>query len=142
MSDARRQRAERSREAIVARVVREQEALHPSPVYGARARRRLRNYLLAIFPLGMLLGWGSGWLIGWGTLERLGFGVGLVLALGYVGFVLLAERDDGRIQTSVRRLVSHGDAERPPGAGGDGGPTPGITPAAGPPSPPPPPARP
>jgi hypothetical protein len=95
----------RSREAIVERVTREQEALHPSPVYSARSRRRLRNYLIAIGPVGMVLGWLSGWAVGWDTLERLGFGVGLVLTLGYVGFVLLAERDDGRIQDDVRRLV-------------------------------------
>jgi hypothetical protein len=110
VSEARPPRDERSREAIVARVTREQEALHPSPVYTARSRRRLRNYLIAIGPVGMVLGWVSGWLFGWDVLERLGFGVGLVLALGYIGFVLLAERDDGRIQSDVRRLVG----ERPP----------------------------
>lgn len=104
---------DRSRDAIVARVTREQEALHPSPVYGARSRRRLRNYLIAIGPAGMLLGWVSGWAFGWDVLERLGFGVGLVLTLGYIGFVLLAERDDGRIQDDVRRLVtSRGPDER------------------------------
>lgn len=106
----------RSREAIIERVTREQEALHPSPVYSARSRRRLRNYLIGIGPAGMVLGWLSGWAFGWDTLERLGFGVGLVLTLGYVGFVLLAERDDGRIQDDVRRLVV------PPHRPGDEGP--------------------
>ena len=43
---------------------------------------------------------------GWTTLERLGAGVGLILALAYFGYVLVTERDDGRIQADVSRLVA------------------------------------
>jgi hypothetical protein len=97
-----------SREELIARVVREQEALHPTPVYGARSRRRLRAYLVAIWPAGIALGWLAGLALGWSLLEWLGFGVGLVLALAYIGYVLLAERDDGRIQREVSRLRRDG----------------------------------
>ncbi len=94
-----------TRDEIVARVVREQEELHPSPVYGARAMRRLRIYLVAIFPIGLALGWLSGVAFGWNVAEWGGFAVGLWLALGYIGYVLLAERDDGRIAADVRRVM-------------------------------------
>lgn len=98
-----------SRDEIVARVAREQRALNPAPHYGARARRRLRNYLIAILPLGMLLGLLGGPLFGWDLLEQLGAGVGLVVGLAYFGYVIVTERDDGRIQDEVRRLVSDRD---------------------------------
>ena len=39
-----------SREEIVARVSREQEFLHPTPVYPRRSRARLRAYLIVIVP--------------------------------------------------------------------------------------------
>ena len=41
-------RGAESREQIVARITREQEALHPAPVYSAQSRRRLRRYLVEI----------------------------------------------------------------------------------------------
>ncbi len=105
-----RSRRGESREEIVARVVREQQALNPAPVYSARSRRRLRRYLVAIPPLGMALGWLGGMAFGWSLLERLGAGVGLILALAYFGYVLVTERDDGRIQGEVRRLIAGLDA--------------------------------
>jgi hypothetical protein len=97
-------RRRESREEIVARVQREQEALHPAPVYNQRARRRLRTYLIIIWPLGMLMGLVTMWALGWHWIEGIGLGASLGLVLGYVGFVLLAERDDGRIQKGVRGL--------------------------------------
>lgn len=86
-------------------MAREQAALHPAPAYGARSRRRLRVALVAIFPLGLALAWLAGRAFGWDAAEWIGFAVGLWLALGYVGYVLVAERDDGRIQADVRRLM-------------------------------------
>jgi hypothetical protein len=99
-----------SREELVARVVAEQQALHPTPVYSARSKRLLRAYLVAIWPIGIGLGWVAGLGFGWSLMEWLGFGVGLVLALAYIGYVLLAERDDGRIQREVRRLREGADS--------------------------------
>ncbi|MGD9695209.1 MAG: hypothetical protein AB7V42_06060 [Thermoleophilia bacterium] len=98
-------RRRESREEIVARVQAEQERLHPSPVYSARSRRRLRIYLVAIFPVAVVLAWLTGLLFGWNALEIFGFAVGLVMALAYIGYVLLTERDDGRIQKEMRRLA-------------------------------------
>ena len=100
-----------SREEIVERVLREQRALNPAPVYDAQSRRRLRRYLAAISPLGLALGWLGGMTFGWSPLERLGAGVALILALAYFGYVFVTERDDGRIQREVRRLVA--DARGP-----------------------------
>ena len=104
-----------SREEIVARVLREQGALNPAPTYSAQSRRRLRRYLVAIAPLGLALGWVGGMVFGWNLLEWLGAGVGLILALAYFGYVFVTERDDGRIQGAVRRLVEDLDrSEVPP----------------------------
>lgn len=105
-----------SRDEIIARVMREQERIDPAPVYGRRARRRLRIYLVAIFPAGLALGWVAGVVVGWSAIERLGFGVGLILTLAYLGYVLLAERDDGRIHRNVRRLMADAapEGDEPP----------------------------
>ncbi|MGD9571096.1 MAG: hypothetical protein AB7V62_04330 [Thermoleophilia bacterium] len=94
-----------TREQLVARVQAEQQDLHPVPVYGTKSMRRLKIYLAAIVPIGVLLGWLSGIVFGWDPLEWFGFAVGLWLALGYIGYVLLAERDDGRIQKDVKALM-------------------------------------
>lgn len=100
-----------TREEIVARVTREQERLHPAPVYGPRSRRRLRAYLIAIFPVAAALAWVAGTVLGWGLPEVAGFAGGLVLALGYIGYVLITERDDGRIHDEVSRVVSEREPE-------------------------------
>jgi hypothetical protein len=104
--------SQETREQIVARVSREQELLHPTPVYSRRSRARLRVYLIVIAPLSLALGWLAGALFGWNGIESAGFGVGLILAFGYLGLVLLTERDDGRIHDQTQRLI---DAR---GAGG------------------------
>ena len=94
-----------TREETVARVVAEQARLDPAPVYTARSKRLLRIYLVAIVPASLLLGWVAGLAFGWSPLEWTGFGVGLILALAYIGYVLITERDDGRIHDNVRRMV-------------------------------------
>ena len=100
-----------SSEELVARVIREQELLHPTPVYTDRSKKRLRVYLVTIVPLSMLLGWIAGMALGWSMIECLGFGVGLILAFAYIGLVLLTERDDGRIHDETQRVVNtHGRA--------------------------------
>ena len=94
-------------------MVAEQERLHPTPVYTERSKRRLRHYLVAIVPVSVLLGWLSSLAFGWSPLEWGGFAAGLVLALAYIGYVVITERDDGRIADSVRRLVdTMGEADR------------------------------
>lgn len=99
-----------TREEIVARVSREQAALHPTPVYGSEARRRVRRYLYAIWPVGIAVGALMMPLMGWTWFEGLGFGVAFAVMLWYLGIVMLTERDDGRIQRGVRQLrESEGD---------------------------------
>ncbi len=44
--------------------------------------------------------------MGWNLVEWLGFGLGLVMAFGYLGLVLLTERDDGRIHAATQRVVA------------------------------------
>jgi hypothetical protein len=94
-----------SSDELVARVIREQELLNPTPVYTARSKRRLRVYLVTIVPLSIVLGWLAGALLGWSAIESLGFGAGLILAFAYIGLVLLTERDDGRIHDETQRVV-------------------------------------
>ena len=98
-------RRRETREETIARVVAEQARLDPAPVYTERSKRRLRVYLVAIVPISFALGWLAGVAFGWSPLEWTGFGVGLILALAYIGYVLITERDDGRIHDNVRRMV-------------------------------------
>lgn len=93
-----------TREELVARVLREQAALHPAPVYDATAKRRVRRFLYASWPVGIAVGLAVMWVVGWTLIEGLGFGVAFAIALWYLGLVLLTERDDGRIQRRVRQL--------------------------------------
>ena len=95
-----------TREETIARVVAEQARLDPAPVYSARSKRRLRVYLAAIVPISIGLGWVAGLAFGWSPLEWTGFGVGLILALAYIGYVLITERDDGRIHAATQRVVA------------------------------------
>ncbi|WP_217913860.1 hypothetical protein [Miltoncostaea marina] len=95
-----------TREEIVARVVREQEALHPVAAYDEAARRRVRRYLYAIWPAGIVVGLVAMWAVGWSWIEGFGFGVAFAVALWYMGIVVLTERDDGRVHRQVRDLVA------------------------------------
>jgi hypothetical protein len=99
----RRARSE-TREELVARVIREQAALHPAPVYSEAAKRRVRRALWAAWPVGLAVGLAVMWAVGWRLIEGIGFGVAFAVALWYLGLVLLTERDDGRIQRGVREL--------------------------------------
>lgn len=96
-------RPRETREEIVARVIREQAALHPAPVY-SEAKRRVRLSLYAAWPVGIVVGLAVMWVVGWRMIEGIGFGVAFAIALWYLGLVLLTERDDGRIQRRVREL--------------------------------------
>lgn len=93
-----------TREEIVARVVREQLALNPTPAYDSRAKRRLRRYLYVIWPVGILVGLIAMWALGWSWTEGIGFGVAFGVALWYLGLLFVTERDDGRIQRQVRQV--------------------------------------
>ncbi len=86
------------------RVIREQAALHPAPVYSEAAKRRVRRSLYAAWPVGILVGLAVMWAVGWRMIEGVGFGVAFAVALWYLGLVLLTERDDGRIQRGVREI--------------------------------------
>lgn len=108
--------SQETREQIVARVSREQELLHPTPVYSRRSRAKLRAYLIVIIPLSFVIGWLAGTLLGWNGIEIFGFGFGLIMAFGYLGLVLLTERDDGRIHDETQRVVGGG---APDGLRGD-----------------------
>jgi hypothetical protein len=99
-----------TREEIIARVTREQADLHPVPVYGSEAKRRVRRYLYAIWPVGVLVGALLMPVMGWTWYEGVGFGIALAVMFWYLGIVMLTERDDGRIQRGVSRLrQSEGD---------------------------------
>ena len=108
-----RRRTRETREELLARVAREQEALHPMPAYSARSKRRLRVYLIAIFPVSFALAAALGLVLDRPPLEWIGYGFGLLLAFFYIGYVLITERDDGLIQRSTRELME-GRAEEPP----------------------------
>lgn len=112
-----RPRPRETREELVARVAAEQAALHPMPVYSERSKRRLRIYLVLIWPNSFVAAALFGAFLGWSPLEWMGFAVGLVLALAYIGYVLITERDDGRIHRSTREVLHRGADGTPPGSG-------------------------
>lgn len=94
-----------TREEILARVQREQERLSPMPEYSARSKRRLRIYLALCVPVSVVVSWVLSLLVGWTPIEWVGFAVGLTLVLAYLGYLFIAERDDGRIDRGTRALV-------------------------------------
>ena len=103
-NDTLRRPPRETREEIVERVIREQAALHPAPLYSEAAKRRVRRSLYAAWPVGILVGLAVMWAVGWRLIEGVGFGVAFAIALWYLGLVLLTERDDGRIQRRVREI--------------------------------------
>lgn len=102
-----------TREQIVARVTREQDRLHPALGYSERSKRRLRAYLVAVVPISFALAWVAGLAFGWSPLEWIGFGAGLILALAYIGYVLITERDDGRVHDEVQRMMARRQPPEP-----------------------------
>ncbi len=99
------ERRNETREELIARVTQEQAGLHPTPVYSAKSKRRLLHFLYAIVPLSFLLGALAGWAFGWHPVEWIGAAVGLILALAYIGYVTLTERDDGRVARETMRMM-------------------------------------
>lgn len=93
-----------TREELIARVAQEQEGLHPTAVYSARSKRRLLHFLVAIVPIGFALGALGGWAFGWSVLEWVGAAFGMILALAYIVYVTLTERDDGHVARETMRM--------------------------------------
>lgn len=93
-----------TREAIIARVTREQDALNPVPVYTARSKRRLRLCLPLCPPVAFVLTWLLSRVTGWTPREWVGFAIGLSIALAYLVYLIVAERDDGRINRATQNV--------------------------------------
>ncbi len=87
-----------SRDEILARVASEQEGLHPNPEYTRTARKRLWVLGSVMVPVSLLIGWAIGAPLGWSPFLWIATGLGISLGVFYVAYVILAERDDGRIQ--------------------------------------------
>lgn len=90
-----------TRDEIVARIAAQQEGLHPSPAYSHVARRRLWVLGITMVPASLLVGWLIGLALDWPVLLWVACGLGISLGVFYVGYVVLAERDDGRIQREL-----------------------------------------
>ena len=93
--------ARETREEIVARVAAEQEGLHPNPEYTRTAKRRVWVLGLIMVPLSLLIGWAIGTPLGWSPFLWIAAGLGISLGVFYIAYVILAERDDGRIQREL-----------------------------------------
>ncbi len=94
-------RQRESREEIVARVAAEQEGLHPNPEYTRTAKRRVWVLGAIMVPVSLLIGWAIGTPLGWPPLLWIAAGAGISLGVFYIAYVILAERDDGRIQREL-----------------------------------------
>ena len=90
-----------SREELLARVTAEQEGLHPSPEYTSTAKKRVWVLGLIMVPVSLLIGWAIGAPLGWSPFLWIATGLGISLGVFYVVYVILAERDDGRIQRDL-----------------------------------------
>ena len=90
-----------SREQIVARIAAEQEGLDPNPEYTRTARRRVWILGLIMVPISLIIGWAIGTPLGWSPFLWIATGLGISLGVFYVAYVILAERDDGRIQREL-----------------------------------------
>lgn len=93
--------ARETREQIVARVAAEQEGLHPNPEYTRTAKRRVWVLGLIMVPLSLVIGWAIGTPLGWSPFLWIAAGLGISLGVFYIAYVILAERDDGRIQREL-----------------------------------------
>lgn len=94
-------RRDETRAQIVARVAAEQDGLHPSPEYSRVARRRLWVLGVTILPASLVVAWFVGLALDWPVLLWVGCGLGISLGAFYIAYVVLAERDDGRIQREL-----------------------------------------
>lgn len=109
------QRMGESRDEIVARVTAEQEGLHPNPEYTRTAKRRVWILGAIMVPVSLLIGFAIGAPLGWSPFLWIATGLGISLGVFYVAYVVLAERDDGRIQRELD------EARRQREATGEGG---------------------
>ncbi|MEO2057312.1 MAG: hypothetical protein ABGX38_00455 [Thermoleophilia bacterium] len=110
--DIGREAGRESREQIVARISAEQEGLHPTPGYTRTARRRVWVLGAIMVPVSLLIGWAIGTPLGWSPFLWVASGLGISLGVFYIAYVILAERDDGRIQRDLeeaRRARATGD---------------------------------
>lgn len=90
-----------SRDEIVARVAAEQQGLHPNPEYTHTAKRRVWILGAIMVPVSLLIGWAIGTPLGWSPFLWIAAGLGISLGVFYIAYVILAERDDGRIQREL-----------------------------------------
>ena len=109
-----RETGRENREQIVARISAQQEGLHPTPEYTRTARRRVWVLGAIMVPVSLLIGWAIGTPLGWSPFLWVASGLGISLGVFYIAYVILAERDDGRIQRDL-------DEARRARATGDGG---------------------
>lgn len=94
-------RQRESRDEIVARVAAEQQGLHPNPEYTRTAKRRVWILGAIMVPVSLLIGWAIGTPLGWSPFLWIAAGLGISLGVFYIAYVILAERDDGRIQREL-----------------------------------------
>jgi len=94
-------RRDETRAQIVARIAAEQDGLHPSPEYSRVARRRLWVLGVTILPVSLVVAWLLGLALDWSVLLWVGCGLGISLGAFYIAYVVLAERDDGKIQREL-----------------------------------------
>ncbi|MFM9019389.1 MAG: hypothetical protein ACKORG_08100 [Actinomycetota bacterium] len=94
-------RQRESRDEIVARVAAEQQGLHPNPEYTHTAKRRVWILGAIMVPVSLLIGWAIGAPLGWSPFLWIAAGLGISLGVFYIAYVILAERDDGRIQREL-----------------------------------------
>lgn len=103
-----------SRDQILARVLAEQDGLHPDAGYSRTARRRVWLLGAVMVPVSVLIGWAIGAPLGWSPFLWVATGLGISLGVFYIAYVILAERDDGRIQRELddaRRRRASGEGE-------------------------------
>lgn len=106
-----------SRDEILSRIEAEQEGLHPNPEYTRTAKKRVWVLGLIMVPVSLLIGWAIGAPLGWSPFLWIATGLGISLGVFYVVYVILAERDDGRIQ----RDLDEARRQREDGGGGGTG---------------------
>lgn len=94
-------RARESREDIVARVEQEQEGYHPAVGYGKGQRVQVWVLGAIMVPVSILIGFAIGYPLGWSPFLWVATGLGISLGVFYLVYVVLAERDDGRIQREI-----------------------------------------
>jgi len=99
-----------SREQIVARLVAEQEGLQSHLKYTRTARRRVWILGAIMVPASLLIGWLIGAPLDWSPPLWIATGLALSLGVFYIVYVILAERDDGRIQRELDDARRENDA--------------------------------